>query len=239
MKNAYSIKQTQRVLFEGLTLSFLFFPFVLSSGAIIFALSYTPSNILDNRLITTFLVVRLIFNIINTCFIRYIANQKNSNNIDDLINYQKALQTFVTHWCLMLMFFFGAGYFNHSVIVLTALALMICDIIYFLIFNLVSALMGYSPYFGIKIINTITLSKIDNSIKQKLEKLSKDSGDATECVICMNNIDRKDTIVVLPCEHIYHKTCAYEWFRKKLNCPICRVSLIDDKNDNRKNYMTI
>lgn len=45
------------------------------------------------------------------------------------------------------------------------------------------------------------------------------------CSICLDNILYEDVIIKLDCNHIYHKSCISEWFKKELICPNCRNSL--------------
>ncbi|GAB6020367.1 hypothetical protein CHUAL_003076 [Chamberlinius hualienensis] len=46
--------------------------------------------------------------------------------------------------------------------------------------------------------------------------LSEDKG---ECVICLEDLKRGDTIARLPCLCIYHKWCIDEWFEVNRSCP--------------------
>uniref|UniRef100_A0A5S6QA71 E3 ubiquitin-protein ligase ZNRF1 n=1 Tax=Trichuris muris TaxID=70415 RepID=A0A5S6QA71_TRIMR len=46
--------------------------------------------------------------------------------------------------------------------------------------------------------------------------LSEDKG---ECVICLDDMNRGDTIARLPCLCIYHKTCIDSWFKVRNSCP--------------------
>ena len=41
-----------------------------------------------------------------------------------------------------------------------------------------------------------------------------------ECAICLNT--HTGAWVVLPCGHIFHEPCISEWFRRKMQCPICK-----------------
>lgn len=49
---------------------------------------------------------------------------------------------------------------------------------------------------------------------------------ADECSICLEDINLNDmkNIYLLPCLHIYHSNCLYDWFdqKKEYICPICR-----------------
>ena len=49
-----------------------------------------------------------------------------------------------------------------------------------------------------------------------------------ECSICYNNYNTDDNIVLLNCNHVYHKTCINNWINsinktyRKYTCPLCR-----------------
>ena len=51
-------------------------------------------------------------------------------------------------------------------------------------------------------------------INQKKENI-------TECVICLENMNFGDKLVLLPCSHIYHSKCLHMWIEKKRICPLC------------------
>ena len=41
------------------------------------------------------------------------------------------------------------------------------------------------------------------------------------CIICYDNIEFKK-LVILRCDHYYHKECIKKWLRIHMVCPICR-----------------
>lgn len=45
------------------------------------------------------------------------------------------------------------------------------------------------------------------------------------CAICMEVYQTKDTLLILPCNHLYHKECIQTWFNKSHLCPYCRLDL--------------
>ena len=45
------------------------------------------------------------------------------------------------------------------------------------------------------------------------------------CTICMEQIKKGDTVVSLPCFHIFHGNCIYSWLKNNEDCPICRTSV--------------
>jgi hypothetical protein len=96
----------------------------------------------------------------------------------------------------------------------------------------------YLPYvlifcLGIGCMNTVCnlckLMIVDYKKNNKLSKLSKKivSDDIdnllNECSICLEEFKVGDTIITLPCNHIYHKKCIGIWAENNNNCPLCRV----------------
>lgn len=41
-----------------------------------------------------------------------------------------------------------------------------------------------------------------------------------QCSICLSII--KNTIVITPCFHYFHKNCLSEWLSYNYSCPMCR-----------------
>jgi hypothetical protein len=44
------------------------------------------------------------------------------------------------------------------------------------------------------------------------------------CGVCQDEVTQEDreTLLELPCKHIYHKDCIMPWFKKSNTCPVCR-----------------
>ena len=57
------------------------------------------------------------------------------------------------------------------------------------------------------------------------EKIFTDNVDIT-CSICLEDFKKQDKYIEFKCEHIYHKECIKEWFKKQNNCPNCRKIII-------------
>lgn len=96
------------------------------------------------------------------------------------------------------------------------------------------------PFYSLLICDTIVLFIIIISKQKKIKIKEKDDrelyviecniNDFTEktkddCLICLNNYNVNPLIVILPCNHIYHAICTYEWFEKKVVCPLCNEDL--------------
>tara|TARA_Y100000590_G_scaffold331988_1_gene377414 strand:+ start:11222 stop:11497 length:276 start_codon:yes stop_codon:yes gene_type:complete len=51
--------------------------------------------------------------------------------------------------------------------------------------------------------------------------INENKDDFDDCVICLEKMERGDTLSTLNCFHIYHKKCIYAWSQKNRICPIC------------------
>lgn len=47
----------------------------------------------------------------------------------------------------------------------------------------------------------------------------------SECPICQEEMKVGETVMKLPCRHIYHEGCLLQWLDKHTNCPLCRSEL--------------
>ena len=43
----------------------------------------------------------------------------------------------------------------------------------------------------------------------------------THCCICLEEYVTDEVLVVLPCNHVYHKTCCSQWLSSHRTCPLC------------------
>jgi hypothetical protein len=73
-----------------------------------------------------------------------------------------------------------------------------------------------------QILNNLLVIKIDES------ELSENE---TECIICMENFKKDDDGVYLPCQHLFHKDCLFEWFKIKDCCPTCKTKVTRENTD--------
>ena len=65
------------------------------------------------------------------------------------------------------------------------------------------------------------LEKIPTSEYSVLESKIKSMN--VRCTVCQDDFNDKDTVRVLPCEHIYHLDCIDDWLKEhSYKCPCCR-----------------
>ena len=53
----------------------------------------------------------------------------------------------------------------------------------------------------------------------------KKEGNNNECVICLEEYDRGESITTLPCLHLFHTDCIRSWLKSNNNCPVCKYEI--------------
>lgn len=55
-----------------------------------------------------------------------------------------------------------------------------------------------------------------------------------ECVICTCKFEDNQEIIELCCNklHIFHSPCIISWIQNKSTCPLCRIQLMTQNNEN-------
>jgi len=49
-----------------------------------------------------------------------------------------------------------------------------------------------------------------------------------QCAICLAVFNNKDTIRIMPCDHIHHKKCLDNWLLLQGTCPVCRYDITNE-----------
>ena len=81
---------------------------------------------------------------------------------------------------------------------------------------------GYNIY---KICNP-SFKKFNDYFKiYKLKSFKSENDLLEDCSICLNNLSKNQKIIKLNCNHLYHKECIINWFKKdnENTCPLCRI----------------
>ena len=50
-------------------------------------------------------------------------------------------------------------------------------------------------------------------------------GNYLECVICLQDMEEGQELIMLPCSHIYHEKCILSWVERKRKCPLCDINI--------------
>ncbi|XP_060561849.1 RING finger protein 150-like isoform X1 [Ruditapes philippinarum] len=50
--------------------------------------------------------------------------------------------------------------------------------------------------------------------------------EADQCAVCIEPYKWNDVIRVLPCKHVFHKSCVDPWLLDQRNCPMCKMDIL-------------
>lgn len=81
-------------------------------------------------------------------------------------------------------------------------------------------------------------SAIENLQRKPLDDEMLGPEGRAECIICIDNMNKGDLVVVLPCKHWFHEECVVLWLKEHNTCPICRQAIEGNgtaRGDNNNN----
>ena len=73
-----------------------------------------------------------------------------------------------------------------------------------------------------KTLPLIPAQYIINTINDNAKLFDEIDNGITNCPICLDDFNKEKEIIVLKCDHIYHKECIIEWVKMNISCPLCR-----------------
>ncbi|KAK3611413.1 hypothetical protein CHS0354_034860 [Potamilus streckersoni] len=50
--------------------------------------------------------------------------------------------------------------------------------------------------------------------------------DADQCAVCIEPYKTNDVTRILPCKHVFHKSCVDPWLLEKRSCPMCKMDIL-------------
>ncbi|KAH0462139.1 hypothetical protein IEQ34_009714 [Dendrobium chrysotoxum] len=80
--------------------------------------------------------------------------------------------------------------------------------------------------------NRLSEERISNFLINSLGRLTTTEENII-CTICQEEINVKEKIAILRCNHIYHVGCIKNWLMIKNECAVCRARAIPDENVRR------
>ncbi|XP_012934961.1 RING finger protein 150 [Aplysia californica] len=51
-------------------------------------------------------------------------------------------------------------------------------------------------------------------------------GDFDQCAVCIEPYKPQDVIRILPCRHVFHKSCVDPWLLDQRTCPMCKMDIL-------------
>ena len=69
---------------------------------------------------------------------------------------------------------------------------------------------------------------------KSFQSLNQVQRDIEECIICMTEFKARDQVAQLDCDerHYFHRKCAEDWLKQKLQCPLCKKPIFENHSDN-------
>ncbi|XP_004642860.1 E3 ubiquitin-protein ligase RNF181 [Octodon degus] len=49
-----------------------------------------------------------------------------------------------------------------------------------------------------------------------------------KCPVCLLEFEEEETVIEMPCHHLFHSNCILPWLSKTNSCPLCRYELPTD-----------
>jgi hypothetical protein len=60
----------------------------------------------------------------------------------------------------------------------------------------------------------------------------------TSCAVCLEDYEIGVELILFPCAHKFHVTCAMDWFRRKTTCPACDVDVFVAAEEQERALLT-
>ncbi|CAH1777298.1 unnamed protein product, partial [Owenia fusiformis] len=75
---------------------------------------------------------------------------------------------------------------------------------------------------------TIAAKKAISKIPMKqLKNGDKEIGDEfDQCAVCIEQYKQSEVVRMLPCSHLFHKSCVDPWLQEHRSCPICKMDIL-------------
>ena len=98
--------------------------------------------------------------------------------------------------------------------------------------------MPEDPYtlFHTNINNTSSQQNNDILNKCKYKLFDTSCSSIKECPISLEQFKEGESIIELPCKHIFNEINIKNWLKEKTNCPVCRRDLIPKKDNSIQQY---
>jgi hypothetical protein len=183
------------------------------------------------------MLILYIFYIMKALFYYFIETKKEIDNI-----YYQILITLI--YFMIDIFYYIAtvmGYFSYQRLSLSFIINNIykCIFIYCLIFIgivhiclfflscfyiLLTFIFSLNSFFDNEMGFLANQGEIPNILEKLLHTEKADSQHCKECLICLENIEKGDEIIILKCHksHFFHSKCIKKWLKYNVNCPLCK-----------------
>ncbi|KAJ4729628.1 putative RING/U-box superfamily protein [Melia azedarach] len=67
------------------------------------------------------------------------------------------------------------------------------------------------------------------NVYREMEKQKEN--DTMRCAICLEDFEPKETVMLTPCNHMFHEDCIVPWVKSHAQCPVCRFSFGEKRRE--------
>ncbi|KAJ6401172.1 hypothetical protein OIU84_016562 [Salix udensis] len=57
--------------------------------------------------------------------------------------------------------------------------------------------------------------------------------DGQRCAVCLEDFEPRESVMLTPCNHMFHEECIVPWVKSNGKCPVCRFVLCDPRRRRR------
>jgi Ring finger domain len=116
---------------------------------------------------------------------------------------------------MLAIIIFGYIYFAIFTVIATSLACLVCALGLCKRDNLQDSILIKKVPFAKAVVSGVMKRRASTNTLEK----------HLECIICMEMYKQDDEITELKCNpmHQFHSKCIEDWFKKKSECPLCKI----------------
>ncbi|KDP24198.1 hypothetical protein JCGZ_25855 [Jatropha curcas] len=67
----------------------------------------------------------------------------------------------------------------------------------------------------------------DQALNVLNERAREKEEDGKSCVVCLEDFEPKEAVMLTPCNHMFHEECIVPWVKSHGQCPVCRFAICD------------
>nr|XP_032661186.1 RING finger protein 150 isoform X2 [Chelonoidis abingdonii] len=68
--------------------------------------------------------------------------------------------------------------------------------------------------------------RLGDAAKKAISKLQETEPDFDNCAVCIEGYKPNDVVRILPCRHLFHKSCVDPWLLDHRTCPMCKMNIL-------------
>ncbi|KAF5918119.1 hypothetical protein HPG69_018460 [Diceros bicornis minor] len=71
--------------------------------------------------------------------------------------------------------------------------------------------------------------RLGDAAKKAISKLTtrtETDPDFDHCAVCIESYKQNDVVRILPCKHVFHKSCVDPWLSEHCTCPMCKLNIL-------------